>query len=152
MQDNILFGKIAYGQADAGNKVGTVLAEVIESEGLRDIVIDIGLSAEAGIAGSRLTTAQRQKVAIARVLLRRPDVIILNGSVSALDSGVQGPTVARILEETADRTVILIAQRARLAESFDRVLVMRGGRVIEDGAFDTLDKEGTAFRGLLDEE
>ena len=152
VQDNILFGKIAYGQADAGNKVGTVLAEVIESEGLRDIVIDIGLSAEAGIAGSRLTTAQRQKVAIARVLLRRPDVIILNGSVSALDSGVQGPTVARILEETADRTVILIAQRARLAESFDRVLVMRGGRVIEDGAFDTLDKEGTAFRGLLDEE
>tara|TARA_E500000305_G_scaffold98532_1_gene90140 strand:+ start:733 stop:3369 length:2637 start_codon:yes stop_codon:yes gene_type:complete len=152
VQDNILFGKIAYGQADAGNRVGTVLAEVIESEGLRDTVIEIGLGAEAGIAGSRLTTAQRQKVAIARVLLRRPDIVVLNEAVSALDSGVQGPTVARILEEAADRTVILIAHRARLAQPFDRVLVMRGGRVIENGSYDTLDKEGTVFRGLLDEE
>jgi len=152
VQDNILFGKIAYGQADAGNRVGTVLAEVIQSEGLRDTVIEIGLGAEAGIAGSRLTTPQRQKVAIARMLLRRPDIFILNEAVSALDSGVQGPTLARILKESADRTVILIAHRARLAQPFDRVLVMRGGRVIEDGTFDTLDKEGTALRGLLDEE
>jgi len=152
VQDNILFGKIAYGQADAGNRVGTVLAEVIQSEGLRDTVIEIGLGAEAGIAGSRLTTPQRQKVAIARMLLRRPDIFILNEAVSALDSGVQGPTLARILKESADRTVILIAHRTRLAQPFDRVLVMRGGRVIEDGTFDTLDKEGTALRGLLDEE
>ena len=152
VQDNILFGKIAYGQADAGNRVGSVLAEVIESEGLRDTVIEIGLGAEAGIAGSRLTTPQRQKVAIARMLLRRPDILILNEAVSTLDSGVQAPTVARILKEAGDRTVILIAQRARLAQPFDRVLVMRGGRVIEDGTFDTLDKEGTVFRGLLDEE
>lgn len=152
VQDNILFGKIAYGQADAGNRVGTVLAEVIESEGLRDTVIEIGLGAEAGIAGSRLTTPQRQKVAIARMLLRRPDILILNEAVSTLDSGVQGPTVARILKEAGARTVLLIAHRARLAQPFDRVLVMRGGRVIEDGTFDTLDKEGTAFRGLLDEE
>lgn len=152
VQDNILFGKIAYGQADAGNRVGTVLAEVIQSEGLRDTVIEIGLGAEAGIAGSRLTTPQRQKVAIARMLLRRPDIFILNEAVSALDSGVQGPTLARILKESANRTVILIAHRARLAQPFDRVLVMRGGRVIEDGTFDTLDKEGTALRELLDEE
>jgi putative ABC transport system ATP-binding protein len=152
VQDNILFGKIAYGQADAGNRVGAVLAEVIESEGLRDTVIVIGLGAEAGIAGSRLTAPQRQKVAIARMLLRRPDILILNEAVSALDSGVQGPTIARILNEAADRTVILIAHRARLAQPFDRVLVMRGGRVIEDGSFDTLDKEGTALRALLDEE
>ncbi|WP_028466157.1 ABC transporter transmembrane domain-containing protein [Nisaea denitrificans] len=152
VQDNILFGKIAYGQADAGNRVGAVLAEVIESEGLRDTVILIGLGAEAGIAGSRLTAPQRQKVAIARMLLRRPDILILNEAVSTLDSGVQGPTIARILNEAADRTVILIAHRARLAQPFDRVLVMRGGRVIEDGSFDTLDKEGTALRALLDEE
>ncbi len=152
VQDNILFGKIAYGQADAGNRVGSVLAEVIESEGLRDTVIEIGLGAEAGIAGSRLTAAQRQKIAIGRVLLRRPDILILNEAVSALDSGVQGPTVARILKEAADRTVIFIAHRARLAQPFDRVLVMRGSRVIEDGTFDTLDREGTVFRALLDEE
>ena len=115
-------------------------------------MIGIGLGAEAGIAGSRLTAPQRQKVAIARMLLRRPDILILNEAVSALDSGVQGPTIARILNEAADRTVILIAHRARLAQPFDRVLVMRGGRVIEDGSFDTLDKEGTALRALLDEE
>ncbi|UUX48006.1 ABC transporter transmembrane domain-containing protein [Nisaea acidiphila] len=152
VQDNILFGKIAYGQADAGNQVGKVLAEVIESEGLRATVIEVGLDAEAGIAGSRLTTAQRQKVAMARMLLRRPDVIVLNEAVAALDSGMQAPTLARVCEEAAGRTVIFVAHRARLAQPFGRVLVMRGGRVIEDGSFDSLNEEGTAFRALLDEE
>jgi len=152
VQDNILFGKIAYGQADAGNQVGKVLAEVVESEGLRANVIEVGLDAEAGVAGSRLTAAQRQKVAIARVLLRRPDIIILNEAIAALDSGMQAPTLARICAEAEGRTVIFIAHRARLAQPFSRILVMSGGRVIEDGTFDSLNKEGTMFRGLLDEE
>ncbi|WP_420402871.1 ABC transporter transmembrane domain-containing protein [Nisaea sp.] len=152
VQDNILFGKIAYGQADAGNQVGKVLAEVIESEGLRAIVTEVGLDAEAGIAGSRLTAPQRQKIAIARILLRRPDVIVLNEAIAALDSGMQGPTLARICTEAADRTVIFVAHRARLAQPFGRILVMRAGRVIEDGTFDSLNQEGTMFRGLLDED
>ncbi|WP_193185191.1 ABC transporter transmembrane domain-containing protein [Nisaea sediminum] len=152
VQDNILFGKIAYGQADAGNQVGKVLAEVVESEGLRAIVIEVGLDAEAGIAGSRLTAAQRQKVAIARILLRRPDVIVLNEAIAVLDSGLQAPILSRICAEAEGRTVIFVAHRARLAQTFTRILVMSGGRVIEDGTFDSLNQEGTMFRGLLDEE
>jgi ABC-type multidrug transport system fused ATPase/permease subunit len=152
VQDNILFGKIAYGQADAGNQVGKVVAEVVESEGLRAIVIEVGLDAEAGIAGSRLTAAQRQKVAIARILLRRPDVIVLNEAIAVLDSGLQAPILSRICAEAESRTVIFIAHRARLAQPFNRILVMSGGRVIEDGTFDSLNQEGTMFRGLLNEE
>ncbi|MBO6561920.1 MAG: ATP-binding cassette domain-containing protein [Nisaea sp.] len=152
VQDNILFGKIAYGQADAGNQVGKVVAEVVESEGLRAIVIEVGLDAEAGIAGSRLTAAQRQKVAIARILLRRPDVIVLNEAIAVLDSGLQAPILSRICAEAEGRTVIFIAHRARLAQPFNRILVMSGGRVIEDGTFDSLNQEGTMFRGLLNEE
>jgi ABC-type multidrug transport system fused ATPase/permease subunit len=153
LQDNILFGKIAYGQADASTRVGEVLAEVIESEDLRVAVIKAGLDFEVGIAGSRLSAGQRQKVAIARALLRRPDVLIFNEATAVLDSGSQAKVMARVLTETEGRSVIWSLQRASLAESFGRVLVLRGGRIVESGAFGELrEMEDGVLKALLDEE
>ena len=153
LQDNILFGKIAYGQADASTRVGDVLAEVIGSEDLRVTVIKAGLDFEVGIAGSRLSAGQRQKVAIARALLRRPDVLIFNEATAVLDSGSQAKVMARVLTETEGRSVVWSLQRASLAELFGRVLVLRGGRIVESGAFGELrEMEDGVLKALLDEE
>jgi putative ABC transport system ATP-binding protein len=153
LQDNILFGKIAYGQADAGNRVGEALAEVIEAEKLRDAVIEVGLDFEVGVGGARLSAGQRQKVGIARILLRRPDILIFNEATAALDSGSQAKVLANIFSETEGRGLVCALQRASLAETFDRVMVMRGGRIVETGGFDELhDAEGGALKTLLGEE
>ena len=89
LQDNILFGKIAYGEADAPVRVPAVLAEVLETLSLRQAVIDVGLDYQVGTGGSRLSLAQRQKAAIARAVLKRPDLLILNEATSALDGQAQ---------------------------------------------------------------
>ncbi len=153
LQDNILFGKVAYGQADAGARVGEALAEVIEAEDLRGVVIEIGLEFEVGIGGSRLSTGQRQKVGLARTLLRRPDVLIFNEATAALDSGSQAKVMANIFKEAEGRAMVWALQRASLGERFDRVVVVRGGRIVETGAFAELrDVESGALKLLLGEE
>src|SRR5260370_26009016 len=70
LQDNILFGKIAYGEADAAVRVPQVLGEVLEALALRPAVIDVGLDYHVGTAGSRLSAAQRQPTASARAVLK----------------------------------------------------------------------------------
>src|SRR5213075_1045626 len=86
IQDNILFGKVAYGQAKASARVGQLIAEVLEELGLRPVVMEVGLEYSVGVGGGRLTGAQRQKLAIARNLVKRPDLLIVNDATGALDS------------------------------------------------------------------
>jgi len=69
LQDNILFGRLAYGQAGADQIIGDTLAELLDDLGLRETVIEAGLDYNVGIGGSRLSSVQRQKLAIARALL-----------------------------------------------------------------------------------
>jgi putative ABC transport system ATP-binding protein len=153
LQDNILFGKVAYGQADASNRVGEALAEVIEAEGLRDAVVEVGLEFEVGVGGARLSAGQRQKVGLARTLLRRPDVLIFNEATAALDSGSQAKVLVNIFKETEGRGIVWALQRASLAEQFDRVMVMQGGRIVETGGFAELhNAEDGALKALLGEE
>src|SRR5262249_2239505 len=88
-QDNSLFGKSAYGQAQAQDRVGKLVAEVVEEKNLRETVTGVGLAYECGIAGARLTNHQRQKLGLARAVLKRPDVLILSEPTAVLDGPVQ---------------------------------------------------------------
>ena len=149
LQDNILFGKVAYGQAQAATRVGELIAEVVAELDLRQAVTQVGLDFDVGIAGSRLSASQRQKLALARAILKRPDVLIISEATAPLDSASQSRILAGLLEEFAGRGLIWSLHRAGLAESFDRVLVMRGGRVVEQGSYAELDKDGSYFKELL---
>ena len=148
VQDNLLFGKIAYGQANAADRLGSVIAEVLDGLELRTTVIEVGLDFHVGIGGSRLTAAQRQKIGIARVLLRRPQVCIFNDAVGSIETAAQGRVIDRVLGETEGRTVIWSLQRPDLARRFERVVVLRGGRVVEDVTPDALDRDGTEFHTM----
>ena len=149
LQDNILFGKIAYGQANAGDRVGQEISNVLTELGLRDTVIEVGLDFGVGIAGSRLSGQQRQKIGIARVLLRKPDVLIMNDATASLDAASQEHVIREVLSSSEGRTVIWGTQRIDLASRFERVVFLRGGRIIEDGTPEELNKDGTAFHGFL---
>ena len=69
LQDNILFGRLVYGQAQAEARIGTLIAEVLAELDLRDSVIEVGLEYNVGVAGRRLPATQRQKLGIARALI-----------------------------------------------------------------------------------
>jgi ABC-type multidrug transport system fused ATPase/permease subunit len=148
LQDNILFGKIAYGEADAPVRVPAVLAEVLEALSLRTAVVDVGLDYQVGSGGSRLSLAQRQVTAIARELLKRPDLLILNEATAALDSQAQSRIGEGLRQEMAGRGLIWVLHRASQARNFDRVLVMSGGKLQEQGSFAELDRKDS-LAGLL---
>ena len=133
VQDNILFGKIAYGEADAPLRIPKLLAEVIDALALRQTIIEVGLDYNVGTGGSRLSPAERQKTAIARAMLKRPDLLILNEATSALDGLSQAKVANGLKEEFAGRCLIWVLQRASLARNFDRVLVMSNGKLQEQG-------------------
>jgi putative ABC transport system ATP-binding protein len=149
LQDNILFGKLVFGQAQAESRVGGLISEVIGELGLRDTVVEVGLDYQVGIGGSRLSTGQRQKLAIARAVLKRPDVFIISEGTAALDGATQSKVTKNLLEAFKGRGLIWILHRPSLASQFDRVLVMRGGHVAEQGEYDELAKPDTHLTELM---
>jgi len=149
LQDNILFGKIAYGEADAIVRVPQVLGEVLAALSLRSAVIDVGLDYHVGTAGSRLSLAQRQRAGIARALLKRPDLLILNEATAALDAPAQVKVTSGLCQEMAGRGLIWVLHRASLARNFDRVLVMSGGKLQEQGRFEELDRKDSLTALLM---
>lgn len=152
IQDNFLFGKIAYGQAGSGARVAELIFEVLHHLDVRDVVMEIGLEFNVGIAGSRLSAGQRQKVAIARAMLKRPDIIILNEATAAMDTSTQSRLMAVVLEEFKGRSVIWSLHRAGLADQFDRVLVLKSGKVVAHGAFAELADTSEPLRQLVSAE
>ncbi len=150
--DNILFGKVAYGQAKAADRVGDLIHQVVEDLKLRATVVEVGLDFRVGIGGSRLSMPQRQKLALARCLLKRPDLLIVNQATAALDGAAQGPVMDNVLEFMKGKGVIWILHRAGAANRFERVLVLQNGRIIEQDTFGALNKEGTALHALMQAE
>jgi putative ABC transport system ATP-binding protein len=149
VQDNILFGRLVYGQAQAAQKVGAVLSEVIDSLGLRPQVIAVGLSFNVGAGGKKLSFAQRQKAGLIRALLKRPQLVILNNTISAFDEASQRRLLAAIRADLKDAALILVTHTAALARNFDRIAVMAGGRIVETGKPAELERPNTTFSTLL---
>ena len=149
IQDNVLFGKVAYGQARAAERVKGLVTEVIDDLGLRPAVIEAGLAYQVGIGGGRLGSVPRQKVGLARALLKRPDLLVLSDATAGLDGGTHERIAGRVFRDLGGRGIVWSLHRAELARGFDRVVVMRSGRVAESGTFEELDREGSALRELL---
>jgi putative ABC transport system ATP-binding protein len=149
LQDNILFGKLATGQAQASTRIGAMLHEVLEELQLRPQVVSIGLGYQVGVGGARLSSADRQKVAIARALIKRPAVLVLDQAAAVLDGGSQNRIVESILECRRGRCVFWALQRNDLAGRFGHTLVMERGRLAEQGRFEDLKARGGALQKLL---
>jgi len=152
LQDNVLFGKVAYGEAAAPSRIPAAITAVLDAVGLRETIIAIGLEFSVGSSGSRLAVAQKQKAALARALLKRPDITILNEATTSLDGTTQAKVVDGVKAACAERGLIWILHRASQARHFDRILVMENGHVVEQGTFAELDRPGTALTALVQAE
>jgi ABC-type multidrug transport system fused ATPase/permease subunit len=149
VQDNILFGKVRYGQSGAGDKVQAMIGDVVEHLSLRRTLIALGLDHSVGVGGARLSGGQRQKLALGRALLKRPDLLVLNEATSAMDGGAQAAVHASVKERLAGKGLIWAPHRPSLARECDEVIVLKDGRVAAHGNYEDLHRNGGPLEGLL---
>ncbi|MCZ6531334.1 MAG: ABC transporter ATP-binding protein/permease [SAR324 cluster bacterium] len=152
VQDNILFGKLAYGEANAAKTISDLLRDMIEEKGMYEAVINAGLSTRVGTGGIILSAALQQKVALARCIIKRPDVLVLYQAFSALEGNERVSVMKKMREEFKNRGVIFALKFPSMAQEFDHIFVMRGGEVVEQGTYESLSKPGSYFSELLDTE
>ena len=143
--DNLLFGRVAYGVPEASPRIEAAVAALIETAGLEPILLSAGLGSPVGSAGARLTPLQRQKVAIGRAVLKRPDLLVLNQATQLLDPAGQGQVLAALCQEFAGRAVVAVLPRAEFAAGFDRVVVLERGRIVEQGDTESLDRPDSSL-------
>ncbi|MDK2012949.1 MULTISPECIES: ABC transporter ATP-binding protein [unclassified Deinococcus] len=107
-----------------------------------------GLQTVVGERGVRLSGGQRQRLSIARTLLARPSLLLLDEPTSAVDAESETQVVAALDELTRGRTALIVTHRPSLARTADRVIVLAGGVIVEDGHPDTLRRRGGAYATL----
>ncbi len=145
--DNMMFGRLAPGQGSADSRMRQMIREELDKHGmterLLEKIIDVGLDFDVGVGGSRLGLAARQKLALARALMKGADVLVLDDPIGTLDSAAQDRLLRnlceqRMLGEDRSPALVWVLQRAAQARRFDRVVVLEGGKLVETGAPDVL--------------
>lgn len=144
VRDNILYGK-----PDATEAEVIAAAQRAEAQdfilGLRDPQGRTGYDAHVGERGVKLSGGQRQRITLARVILKNAPILVLDEATSALDSEVEAAIQDTLYGVMEGKTVIAIAHRLSTIARMDRILVLDGGRVIEDGTHDTLLARGGLY-------
>ncbi|OYY95378.1 MAG: ABC transporter ATP-binding protein [Hydrogenophilales bacterium 28-61-23] len=122
----------------------------LEVAQLKDFVSDLalGLDSVVGKNGVRLSGGQRQRLAVARVVLGRPRVVILDEATSALDSATERELHRAMADFLENRTTLIIAHRLSAVRQADRILVFENGRIVEEGAHDSLMRRGGLYHQL----
>lgn len=111
-----------------------------------------GYDTVLGERGVRMSGGQRQRLAIARALLRNPRILILDEATSALDAQTEAEIQEMLIEAARGRTTISITHRLASVTSVDRIYVLDHGQLVEEGPFDELVQAGGLFQRLYDEQ
>ena len=131
--NNIFFGSLTSDSPKVEDRVNQCIVQLLIEEDLLEQVADIGMEFNVGNRGDKLSGGQQQKLSIARVLLKKPKVLIMDEATSALDNASQSRIQNLIEKWKGSTTVISVIHRLDLLPSFDKVAVMKSGKIIESG-------------------
>ena len=142
IRDNILYGRL-----DASDEE---VRHAARRARLDDMIAALpeGYDTIIGERGVKLSDGQKQRLAIARIFLKNPPILILDEATSALDTETEQAIQASLSELAEGRTTLVIAHRLSTITKADRILVVDGGRIVEHGSHDALltDRSGTFYR------
>jgi ATP-binding cassette, subfamily C, bacterial len=151
LQHPVLFNDSVRANLTLGREVGDVtLWQALEIAQLKDYIAELpqGLDTVVGRQGVRMSGGQRQRLAIARMIVANPRIVILDEATSALDTDTERHLHQALGAFLSGRTTLIIAHRLSAVRQADRILVFENGRVVEQGAHDELIHRGGLYHKL----
>ena len=141
-QDTVLFNdtlyyNIAYGRPDATRAEVVEAARAAKIDGFIESLPD-GYDTQVGERGLKLSGGEKQRVGIARTLLKDPPILVLDEATSALDTETEREIQSELREMSAGRSVIMIAHRLSTVVDADMIVVLEGGVIVESGSYKEL--------------
>ncbi|MFF8590414.1 ABC transporter ATP-binding protein [Streptomyces sp. NPDC015220] len=139
---------LRYGNPDATDEE---LWHALEVAQAKDFVTKLegGLDAPIAQGGTNVSGGQRQRLAIARTLVQRPEIYLFDDSFSALDYATDAALRAALTRETAEATVVIVAQRVATIRDADRIVVLDEGRVVGTGRHHELMADNETYREIV---
>ena len=151
-QDTVLFNdtiyyNIAYGQPGA---TPSEIEDAARLARIHDFIMSLpdGYSSTVGERGLKLNGGEKQRVAIARTILKNPRIMLFDEATSALDSHTEQEILASLKEVSAERTTLTIAHRLSTVIEADEILVLDAGRIVERGHHAALLDQGGIYAGM----
>ncbi|MEU4130911.1 ABC transporter ATP-binding protein [Streptomyces wuyuanensis] len=139
---------LRYGNPDATDEELWQALEVAQAAGfVREL--DGGLDAPVAQGGTNVSGGQRQRLAIARTLVQRPEIYLFDDSFSALDYATDAALRGALALETAESTVVIVAQRVSTIRDADRIVVLDEGRVVGTGRHHELMAGNETYREIV---
>ena len=153
-QDSILFndtiiGNIAFGVENPNEDDVIAAAKIANAH---DFIMELedGYHTNIGDGGNKVSGGQRQRLSIARAILKNPPILILDEATSSLDSESEKIVQEAIFNLMKDRTTLVIAHRLSTIKMADEIVVVEGGEIVERGTHDSLLAENGAYKKLHD--
>ena len=139
---------LRYGNPDATDEE---LWHALEVAQAKEFVSELegGLDAPIAQGGTNVSGGQRQRLAIARTLVQRPEIYLFDDSFSALDYATDAALRAALAQETAEATVVIVAQRVATIRDADRIIVLDEGRVVGSGRHQELMAGNDTYREIV---
>jgi ATP-binding cassette subfamily B protein len=139
---------LRYGKPDATEEELWHALEVAQASDFVARMPD-GLNARIAQGGTNVSGGQRQRLAIARALVRRPEIYLFDDSFSALDYATDAALRAALARDTAEATVVIVAQRVSTIREADRIVVLDEGRVVGTGTHRDLMETSQTYREIV---
>jgi putative ABC transport system ATP-binding protein len=155
IQDNVLLGRVSNTVAEGYERVTAAIRDLLDELELTDDVFRMGLTFNIGSGGKRLSETQRQKLHLARALIKCPDILVANQPLNSLGSREQEDMIKMVFERVkgSDASnkmgIIWAPMQTALAEMFDRILIFEDGELVEDGPADKIVSESPRYKELI---
>lgn len=128
-----------------------VLNEVIKKSGLEQLINEKGKEYKCGENGSNLSGGEKQRISIARALIKKSQILLMDEATSALDNETSKAIIDNVLNFN-DTTRIMITHKLEEStlKKFDEIIVLKNGQIVENGDFDTLINNNYIFKSLYE--
>ena len=145
--NNLFFGKFKTNNPQIQDAISEQVVQLLIEEDALETILEIGMQFQVGSKGDRLSGGQRQKIAIGRALLKKPNILIMDEATSALDNRSQ-KRIQSLLDTywKGKATLIAVVHRLDIIKGYDKIGVMKSGKIKEMGTYQELiEKKGLLY-------